>query len=71
VAIRVKERRRDNIVADDGGEVLGDYVVDEAHGEAEDDEAPEVVDELVEAVHYVLLFSLVAVVEGYLFAGGD
>ena len=64
----VEERPTDGPETDDGGAVLGDDVVDEADGEAEDDQIAQMPDQLLERVHHRVLLPLVPLVECYFFA---
>lgn len=50
---------------------FSDDVVDEAHRETKYNKISKMIHELVEAVHNVLLFAFVALIEGHFFAVRD
>ena len=66
-----EEGPADDEEADDSGQVLGDDVVDEAHSEAELQEAAQVGHQPLEGRQHRQLLALVAAVEGHLLGVGD
>jgi hypothetical protein len=61
--LSIEERSADGPPTDDGGAVLGDDVVEEADGEAEENQTSQMTDQLVERMQYSSAFSLVPLVE--------